>query len=78
MQSFKNDFFNWRYVCASLICLLQIPGLMLMQKALKYEHPSIFTILQSSAILFSLILQNIFSSVKSNVLSLFGSALVLT
>ncbi|CAF1334327.1 unnamed protein product [Rotaria sordida] len=48
-----------------------------MQKAIKYEHPSIFTILQSSGILFSIILQNTFSSVKSNLLSLFGSALVL-
>ncbi|CAF4020130.1 unnamed protein product [Rotaria sordida] len=78
MQSFKNDFFNMRYLFASSICLLQIPALVLVQKAIKCEHPSIFTILQSSAILFSLILQNIFSSVKSNVLSLFGSALVLT
>ncbi|CAF4478930.1 unnamed protein product, partial [Rotaria sp. Silwood2] len=26
MQSFKNDFFNWKYLCASSICLLHIPG----------------------------------------------------
>ncbi|CAF1334339.1 unnamed protein product [Rotaria sordida] len=76
-QSFKNDFFNWRYLCASSVFLLYTPGLLLMQKAIKYEHPSIFTILQSSGILFSIILQNTFSSVKSNLLSLFGSALVL-
>ncbi|CAF1358109.1 unnamed protein product [Rotaria sordida] len=78
IQSFKNDFFNWRYLCASSICLLHIPALVLVQKAIKREHPSIYTIVQSSAILFSILLQNIFSSTKSNFLSLFGSILVLT
>ncbi|CAF3112568.1 unnamed protein product, partial [Rotaria sp. Silwood2] len=78
MESFKKDFFNWRYLCASSICLLQILALTLVQKGIKLEHPSIFTILQSSSILFSILLQNIFSSEKSNFLSLLGSMLVLT
>ncbi|CAF4003923.1 unnamed protein product [Rotaria sp. Silwood1] len=77
MESFKNDFFNWRYLVASSFCLLQIPGFVLVQKGIKCEHPAIFTILQSSSILVSILLQNIFSSVKSNLLSLFGSTLVL-
>ncbi|CAF1019557.1 unnamed protein product [Rotaria sp. Silwood1] len=78
IQSFKNDFFNWRYLVASSICLLQIFAYLLVQKGIKCEHPAIFTILQSSSILFSIILQNIFSSVKSNLLSLLGSMFVLT
>ncbi|CAF3692782.1 unnamed protein product [Rotaria sp. Silwood1] len=78
IQTFKNDFFNWRYLFASSICLLHILGLTLILKGIKREHPSIFTIVQSSSILISILLQNIFSSVKSNVLSLLGSMLVLT
>ncbi|CAF4484883.1 unnamed protein product [Rotaria sp. Silwood2] len=78
MQLFINDFFNWRYLCASSICLLHIPGFILLQKGIKLEHPSIVTILQSSGIIWSILLQNIFSSVKSNFLSLLGSILVLT
>ncbi|CAF3915290.1 unnamed protein product [Rotaria sp. Silwood1] len=78
IQTFKNDFFNWRYLVASSICLLQIFAYLLVQKGIKCEHPAIFTILQSSSILFSIILQNIFSSVKSNLLSLLGSMFVLT
>ncbi|CAF1003933.1 unnamed protein product [Rotaria sordida] len=78
IQAFKNDFFNWKYLCASLICLLHILAIVLTQKAVKREHPSIFTIVQSSNILFSILLQNIFSSMKSNLLSIVGSMLVLT
>jgi drug/metabolite transporter (DMT)-like permease len=78
IQSLKNDFLNWRYLCASSICLLQIISSILIQKAVKREHPSVFTITQSSDILFSIILQNVFTSIKSNILSLFGSILVLT
>ncbi|CAF3597969.1 unnamed protein product [Rotaria sp. Silwood1] len=78
IQTFKNDFFNWRYLVASFICLSHMLALILVQKAIKREHPSIFTITQSCGILFSILLQNIFSSVKSNLLSIFGSILVLT
>ncbi|CAF0820416.1 unnamed protein product [Rotaria sp. Silwood1] len=77
IELFKNDFFNWKYLCASSICLLHILAIILTQKAVKREHPSIFTIVQSSNILFSILLQNIFSSMKSNLLSIVGSILVL-
>ncbi|CAF0915028.1 unnamed protein product [Adineta steineri] len=77
IQSLKKDFFNWKYLCASSVCLLQIISSILVQKAIKREHPSIFTIVQASDILFSILLQNIFASMKSNFLSLFGSFLVL-
>jgi drug/metabolite transporter (DMT)-like permease len=78
IQSLKNDFLNWKYLCAASICLLQIVAAILIQKAIKREHPSIFTIVQSSDILFSILLQNLFSSEKSNFLSILGSILVLT
>ncbi|CAF2917584.1 unnamed protein product [Rotaria sp. Silwood2] len=78
IQSLKQDFLNWKYLCASLVCLLQIISSILIQKAVKREHPSIFTIVQSSDILFSILLQNIFSSIKSNFLSIIGSILVIT
>ena len=77
MTFLKDNFLNWKYFCASLVCLLQIISSILAQKAVKREHPSIFTIIQSSDILFSIVLQNIFSSIKSNLLSLFGAILVL-
>ncbi|CAF3395460.1 unnamed protein product [Rotaria socialis] len=77
MESFRNYFFTWNYLFASLVCLLHIVAIVLTQKAVKREHPAIFTIVQSSNILFSLILQNIFSSTKSNLLSIAGSILVL-
>ncbi|CAF1243202.1 unnamed protein product [Rotaria sp. Silwood1] len=78
IQSLKQDFLNWKYLCASLVCLLQIISSIFIQKSVKREHPSIFTIVQSSDILFSILLQNIFSSIKSNFLSIIGSILVIT
>jgi len=78
IQFLKDNFLNWKYLCASSFCLLQIIQAALTQKAVKREHPSIYTICRSSDILFSILLQNIFSSVKSNLLSLFGSILVMT
>jgi len=77
IQSLKTEFLNWRYFCASSICLLHIIASIFVQKGVKREHPSIFTIVQSSDILFAILLQNIFSTVKSNLLSLLGSILVL-
>lgn len=74
----KSLILNWTYVGASLACLLQMFGSILIQKAFKREHPAIITIVQSSDILFSIVLQNIFTSLKSNLLSLFGSVLVLS
>ena len=77
-QTFKNDIFNWNFFCGSLVSLLHIISIAFVQKSIKRIHPSIFTTIQSSNILFSILLQNIFSSLKSNLLSLIGSALILT
>lgn len=74
----KNEFINWRYFFASIICLLQIISSILIQKSIQREHPAVFTVVQSSDILFAILLQNLFTSNKSNLLSLFGSILVLT
>ena len=77
-QTFKNDICNWNFFFASLVPLIYIISLILVQKSLKRTHPSIYTLTLSSNILFSILLQNIFSSLKSNFLSLIGSVLVLT
>ena len=69
---------HWNYLYASLACLLQIISTELIQLSVKLEHPSIFTIVQSSEILFSILLQNLFSPIKSNLSSLIGSIVVLT
>lgn len=76
--AFKMDFLNWRYCLASIVCLGQILSSIFTQKAIKREHPSVFTIVQSSDILFSIMLQNFFTEVHSNTLSICGSILVLT
>jgi drug/metabolite transporter (DMT)-like permease len=76
-HSWQDDFLTWRYLISSLVGLLQILSSILTQKAIKREHPSIFTIVQSSDILFSLVLQNIFTTNSSNILSICGSMLVL-
>jgi drug/metabolite transporter (DMT)-like permease len=51
--------------------------MVLSQKSIKREHPSIVTVVQASDILFAIILQNLFSINKSNGLALIGSTLVL-
>jgi drug/metabolite transporter (DMT)-like permease len=66
------------YLLASIIAVLQIFPLVLSQKSIKREHPSIVTVVQSSDIVFAIILQNVFTSIRSNLLILLGSALVLT
>ena len=68
---------SWRYISASLICLVMILVNILTQTAIKREHPAVFTLLGSSDIIFSLILQNIFTSKRSNLFALLGSALVI-
>ncbi|CAF1482067.1 unnamed protein product [Didymodactylos carnosus] len=70
--------FTWQYIVASLALLLHILSSLLIQKAIKREHPGIFAITQSSEILFAIMLQNLFTQFKSNLFVLLGSALVLT
>ena len=73
----RADLINWNYFVASMVCCLQIVSSIFIQKSIKREHPSVFTVIQSSDILFSLLLQNIFTSDRSNAISLLGSILVL-
>ena len=68
---------RWNQFECLFTCLLQIVASEFALKAVQLEHPSIFTIVQSSDILFSILLQNLFSPIKSNLLSLIGSILVL-
>jgi drug/metabolite transporter (DMT)-like permease len=49
----------------------------LTQKAIKREHPAVFSLLCSADIIFALILQNIFTAKRSNLFALLGSALVI-
>jgi len=68
---------SWKYLLASFICFVMIISNLLTQKAIKREHPAIFTLLTSADIIFSLILQNIFTTKRSNLFALLGSALVI-
>jgi drug/metabolite transporter (DMT)-like permease len=68
---------SWKYLLASFVCLTMIIANILTQKAMQREHPAVFTLLTSADIIFSLILQNIFTSKKSNLFALLGSALVI-
>jgi drug/metabolite transporter (DMT)-like permease len=72
-----NYIISWRYILASGVCLVMIICTVLTQKAMKREHPAVFTLLGSSDIIFSLILQNIFTTKRSNLFALLGSALVI-
>jgi drug/metabolite transporter (DMT)-like permease len=69
--------FSWKYLLASVICLGMIVANILTQKAIKREHPAVFTLLTSADIIFALILQNLFTSKRSNLFALLGSALVI-
>jgi drug/metabolite transporter (DMT)-like permease len=68
--------FTWQFILASAILSTQLVSSAFTQKAIKLEHPSIISVVQSSDILIAIILQNLFANVKSNWLVLLGSALV--
>lgn len=70
-------FLSWPYLISSIVCLLAILGTVLIQKGLKREHPDVFSLLTSADIIFALILQNIFTSVRSSVCDLIGSGLII-
>jgi drug/metabolite transporter (DMT)-like permease len=74
----NQTMFTWQYLIAASISLLQLFSSILTQKAIKLEHPSLISVVQSSDILFSIFLQNLFTNEKSNWLVLLGSALVTT
>ncbi|UJR09303.1 hypothetical protein I4U23_013546 [Adineta vaga] len=77
MPSF-NHFLSWRFLLASTICLITIIASIITQKAIKREHPAVFSLLSSAEIIFALILQNLFTNVRSNLYALFGSTLVIS
>jgi drug/metabolite transporter (DMT)-like permease len=72
-----NSLISWKYLFASLTCFSMILASILTQKAIKREHPAIFTLLGSAEIIFALILQNLFTKKRSNLFALLGSALVI-
>ena len=76
--NFVEIYLKKDFIVATILATLQLIPMVLSQKSIKLEHPSIFTIVQASDILFALIFQNLFSTVKTNGLALLGSMLVLT
>ena len=76
--NFRSAFLTRDFLFASIIGILQLFPMVLSQKAIKREHPSIVTVVQSSDILFAIILQNLFTAFKSDALVLIGSTLVIT
>jgi drug/metabolite transporter (DMT)-like permease len=72
-----NYILSWRYALSSIVCLITIAGTVLNQKAIKREHPAVFSLLGSADIIFALVFQNIFTSAKSNAYALLGSSLVI-
>ena len=68
---------SWKYILGSVICLIMMICNVLTQKAIKREHPAVFTLLGSADIIFALILQNLFTSKRSNFFALLGSTLVI-
>jgi drug/metabolite transporter (DMT)-like permease len=69
---------TWRYIVSAFVCVASILGSILTQKAIKREHPAVFSLLGSADIIFALILQNIFTSIRSNLYALLGSGLVIS
>ncbi|CAF3470012.1 unnamed protein product [Rotaria socialis] len=74
----EQSMFTWQFFLAAFVSLIQLFSSTLTQKAIKLEHPSIVSIVQSSDILFAIILQNLFAYQKSNWLVILGSLLVTT
>ncbi|CAF0993414.1 unnamed protein product [Adineta steineri] len=75
--NFQKIYLTKNFILASFISILQICPMVLSQKAIKREHPSIVTVVQSSDIIFAIILQNMFSINKTNLMALIGSILVI-
>ncbi|CAF0809886.1 unnamed protein product [Adineta ricciae] len=66
-----------RFILTSIISLAIILVNIFTQKAIKREHPAVYSLLTSADIIFALILQNIFTPKRSNSFALLGSALVI-
>ena len=75
--NFLKAWFKKDFLLASFLSISQLVPMIFSQKSIKREHPSVVIVVQSSDIVFALILQNIFSLIKTNLLGLIGSILVL-
>ncbi|UJR17617.1 hypothetical protein I4U23_004513 [Adineta vaga] len=75
---FTWTIFQWKYWLAALISLLQTLAVIVGNRAVKREPPSIVTIVSSSEIIYAILLQNIFTIKKSNLWVLLGSGLVIS
>ena len=73
-----KNYFTREFFFATALATSQLVPMVLSQKSIKREHPSIVTVVQASDILFAITFQNLFSDTKSNGLALIGSSLVLT
>ena len=73
----RTIYLTRNFIFATILATLQLVPMVLSQKSVKREHPSIVTVVQASDILFAIIFQNLFSPTKSNGLALVGSMLVL-
>ena len=74
----KEIYLTKNFLFATILATLQLIPMILSQKSIKREHPSIVTVVQASDILFAIIFQTLFSNDKSNALALLGSILVIT
>ncbi|CAF0845533.1 unnamed protein product [Rotaria sordida] len=74
----NHSMFTWQFFLAAFVSLIQLFSSTVTQKAIKLEHPSIISVVQSSDILFAIILQNLVANEKSNWLVIIGSILVTT
>ena len=74
----KEIYLTKKFFYATLLATLQLIPMILSQKSIKREHPSIVTVVQASDILFAIIFQTLFSNEESNTLALIGSLLVIT
>jgi drug/metabolite transporter (DMT)-like permease len=72
----QTTLFRPKYWGASLISLLQTCSTICGNQAVKREPPSVFIVLSSTEIVYSIVLQNLFTKKKSNQWVLLGSALV--
>lgn len=75
--NFVKLYYRKEFFYATILATLQMIPMILTQKSIKREHPSIVTVAQTSDILFALVLENLFSNNKTNLLALIGSMLVL-
>lgn len=73
----KEVYLTKKFFYATSLATLQLIPMILSQKSIKREHPSIVTVVQASDILFAIIFQTLFSNEESNTLALIGSLLVI-